>query len=136
MYLILNRQTKENMKKNKIIYWASTAIISGMMLFSAFNYLTNEQMKGVFAHLGFPSYLRVELAVAKILGALALIIPAIPFTIKQFAYFGFTITFISAFVAHVSVGDSANYAVMPLIFLVILGVSYFYDKKAFNLKTN
>jgi hypothetical protein len=124
------------MKKNKIIYWTSTAIVSGMMLFSAFNYLTNEQMKGAFVHLGFPSYLRVELATAKILGALALIIPAIPFTIKQFAYFGFAITFISAFLAHVSVSDSANYAAMPMIFLVILGVSYFYNQKTFNLKTN
>ncbi len=124
------------MKKNKIIYWTSTVIVSGMMLFSAFNYLTNEQMKGAFVHLGFPSYLRVELATAKILGALVLIIPVIPFTIKQFAYFGFAITFVSAFLAHVSVGDSANYAAMPLIFLVILGVSYFYNQKTFNLKTN
>jgi len=124
------------MKKNKVIYWTSTAIVSGMMLFSAFNYLTNEQMKGAFVHLGIPSYLRVELATAKILGALALIIPAIPFTIKQFAYFGFAITFISAFLAHVSVGDSANYAAMPLIFLIILGISYFYNQKTFNLKTN
>src|SRR5258708_34238734 len=106
------------MKKNMIIYWTSTAIVAGMMLFSGFSYLTNEEMKGAFVHLGFPSYLRVELATAKIVGALALIIPAIPFTIKQFAYFGFALTFVSAFLAHVSVGDSANYAVMPLIFLV------------------
>jgi len=124
------------MKKNMIIYWTSTAIVAGMMLFSGFSYLTNEEMKGAFVHLGFPSYLRVELATAKILGAMALIIPAIPFTIKQFAYFGFAITFVSAFLAHVSVGDSANYAAMPLIFLVILAVSYFYNQKTFNLKTN
>ncbi len=124
------------MKKNKIIYWTSTAIVSGMMLFSGFSYLTNEEMKGAFVHLGFPNYLRVELATAKILGALVLIFPIIPFTIKQFAYFGFAITFVSAFLAHVSVGDSANYAAMPLIFLVILAVSYFYNQKSYNLKTN
>ena len=124
------------MKTNKIIYWTSTAIVAGMMLFSGISYLTNEEMKGAFIHLGFPSYLRVELATAKILGALALIIPAIPFTIKQFAYFGFAITFISAFLAHVSVGDGANFAAMPLIFLVILSVSYFYNQKAYNLKIN
>ena len=93
-------------------------------------------MKGAFVHLGFPNYLRVELATAKILGALVLIFPIIPFTIKQFAYFGFAITFVSAFLAHVSVGDSANYAAMPLIFLVILAVSYFYNQKSYNLKTN
>ena len=124
------------MKKNKIIYWTSTAIVAGMMLFSGFSYLTNEEMKGAFIHLGFPSYLRVELATAKILGALVLIIPAIPFALKQFAYFGFVITFISAFLAHISVGDGANYAAMPLIFLAILSVSYFYNQKTFNVKTN
>ncbi len=124
------------MKKNMIIYWTSTAIVAGMMLFSGFSYLTNEEMKGAFVHLGFPSYLRVELATAKILGALVLIFPMIPSTIKQFAYFGFAITFVSAFLAHVSVGDSANRAAMPLIFLAILGVSYFYNQKSYNLKTN
>ena len=124
------------MQKNKIIYWTSTAIISAMMLFSAFNYLTNDQMKNAFVHFGFPGYFRIELATAKILGALVLVIPGIPATIRQFAYFGFTLTFVSAFVAHTSVGDTAARAVMPLIFLAILAVSYFYNNKVINLKTN
>ena len=123
------------MEKNKIIYWTSTAIISGMMLFSAFSYLTNDEVKTAFVHFGFPAYFRIELATAKILGALVLIIPGIHPVIKQFAYFGFTLTFVSAFVAHTSVGDTAARAVMPLIFLVILAVSYFYNNKVINLKT-
>ena len=122
------------MKKNRIIYWASTAVISGMMLFSAFSYLTNDQAKNAFVHFGFPGYFRIELAAAKILGALALVIPGIPITIRQFAYFGFALTFLSAFVAHTSVGDTVVHEVMPLIFLVILGVSYFYHNKMINLK--
>jgi hypothetical protein len=123
------------MNKNKIIYWTSTAIISGMMLFSAFSYLTNDQVKNAFVHFGFPGYFRIELATAKILGALMLVIPGIPTTIRQFAYFGFALTFLSAFVAHTSVGDTVAHAVMPLIFLVILAVSYFYNNKVI-LKIN
>ena len=123
------------MKKNKIIYWTSTAIISGMMLFSAYSYLTNDQVKNAFVHFGFPGYFRIELATAKILGALVLVIPGIHTTIRQFAYFGFTLTFVSAFVAHTSVGDTVAHAVTPLIFLVILAVSYFYNTKVI-LKTN
>jgi hypothetical protein len=115
------------MKKNKIIYWSSTAIVASMMLFSAFSYLTNEEAKSGFVHLGFPSYLRIELATAKIFGAFVLIIPGIHLTIKQLAYFGFAITFASAFIAHVSVGDAIARAVMPLIFMGILGVSYYYN---------
>lgn len=119
------------MKTNKIIYWISTGIIAGMMLFSAYAYLTNEQMKGAFVHLGFPNYFRIELAVAKIIGALLLLVPGIPKAVRQFAYFGFAITFVSAFIAHSASGDPVSVAITPLLFLAVLAISYF-----FSLKTN
>lgn len=117
------------MQKNKIIYWTTTAIVSLMMLFSAYSYLTNEEMKNAFVHLGFPNYFRVELAIAKILGAFVLLIPVITKRIKEFAYAGFFIVFVSAFIAHLSSGDSISVAIMPISFLVILLVSYIYYQK-------
>lgn len=117
------------MNKNKIIYWTTTSIITAMMLFSAFGYFTNTDMKAAFVHLGFPDYFRIELGVLKILGALVLILPIISDKIKSFAYFGFALTFISAFIAHYASGDPISVAVAPIVFLVILGVSYiFYHK--------
>ena len=62
------------MKKDKIIFWITTGIVSVMMLFSAFNYLTNADMKAGFVHLGFPSYFRIDFAVIKILGAIVLVL--------------------------------------------------------------
>ncbi len=115
--------------KNKIIYWATTGIVAFMMVFSAYSYLTNADMKSAFVQLGFPSYFRIELAVAKILGAIVLLISVIPNRIKEFAYFGFAITFISAFIAHTSSGDPISIAIMPVIFLGILAVSYVYYHK-------
>jgi len=88
------------MKKDKIIYWVSTGIVAGMMLFSAFGYFTNQEMKAAFVHLGFPKYFRIELGILKVLGSLALILPMTPKKLKDFAYFGFAITFISAFISH------------------------------------
>lgn len=123
-----------NMKKNKIIYWATTGIISAMMLFSAYSYLTSPAMKAAFIHLGFPNYFRIELAVAKILGAAVLLIPTIQKRIKEWAYFGFTLTFVSAFIAHQSSGDPVSVAIMPLIFLGILFVSYLYNNKVNQTK--
>lgn len=120
------------MKKNTIIYWITTAIIAGMMLFSAYAYLTSDQMKAAFVHLGFPGYFRVELAVAKIIGALVLLVPGIPKIVKQFAYFGFALTFLSAFIAHTASGDPISVAIMPLLFLGILIVSYFYFLKPYH----
>lgn len=121
------------MKKDKIIFWISTGMVSAMMLFSAFNYFANEEIKGAFVHLGFPSYFRIELGVAKVLGAIALLLPVIPSRLKEFAYFGFAITFVSAFIAHLSSGDPISVAVAPLIFLVMLLVSYIYLCKSKKL---
>lgn len=117
------------MKKDKIIFWISTGLIAAMMLFSAYSYFTSEDMKGAFAHLGFPDYFRLQLGAAKAAGAVLLIIPAVPGKVKEFVYAGFVITFVSAFIAHISSGDPASVAVPPLVFAGILGVSYFYFQK-------
>jgi hypothetical protein len=117
------------MNKGKIIYWTTTGIISAMMVFSAYGYFSNPDMKAAFVHLGFPDYFRIELGVLKVFGALALILPMVPNKIKSFAYFGFALTFISAFIAHTASGDPMSVAVAPIIFLVILGVSNYYQDK-------
>ena len=124
------------MKKDKIIYWAATGILGAMMLFTAFNYLTNEEMKAAFVHLGFPAYFRIELAIAKIIGVIVLLIPAVPQRIKDWAYAGFAITFISAFIAHTSSGDPLSVAILPLIFLGILIVSFIYNNKLSGYRNN
>jgi hypothetical protein len=117
------------MKKDKIIFWISTGLLAAMMLFSAYSYFTSEDIKGAFAHLGFPDYFRLQLGAAKAAGAVLLIIPAVPGKVKEFVYAGFVITFVSAFIAHISSGDPASVAVPPLVFAGILGVSYFYFQK-------
>ena len=115
--------------KNKIIFWVSTGLISLMMLFSAYAYFTSPEMEANFKHVGFPDYFRIELAVAKIIGVIVLLIPA-PKMIKEWAYAGFGITFISAFIAHSAVGDPISGRVMPLVALALLAVSRIYlDKK-------
>jgi hypothetical protein len=124
------------MKRKKIIYWTVTGILGVMMLFSAYGYLTNEEMKGGFVHLGFPAYFRIELAIAKLIGTFLLLIPSIPKRIKDVAYTGFAITFISAFIAHTSSGDPLSVAIMPLIFLGILAMSFIYSIKVFHLTGN
>ena len=95
-----------------------------MMLFSAYGYFTNPDMKLAFIHLGFPDYFRIELGIAKIIGAIILIVPKIPNRLKEFSYAGFAITFVSAFIAHIASGDPLSIGIMAIIFLVILILSY------------
>src|SRR5260370_4719004 len=123
----------KKMKKDKIIYWTATGIVAAVMLWSAINFSLNEEMKSAFEHLGLPNWFRIELTVAKILGALALLIPTIPNRIKEFAYFGFALTLISAIIAHSSSGDGIS-SIDPLLFLGILIVSYLYFNKLKNNK--
>jgi uncharacterized membrane protein YphA (DoxX/SURF4 family) len=111
------------MKATKITYWITTTIVALMMLYSASAYLTQPAMAAAFKHLGYPDYFRIELAIAKIIGAIFLLAP-LTARIKEWAYASFTIVFISAFIAHSASGDPVSYRVMPVIFLVLLIVSY------------
>ncbi len=63
------------MKRNKIIYWVSTGFFCAFLLLTSISYLTDPNFIDIFKHLGFPQYFRIELAIAKILGVLLLLIP-------------------------------------------------------------
>ena len=102
------------------------------MLLSAVNYIINDEMHKAFEHLGFPEYFRVELAIAKLIGVLILVIPSIKSNIKEWAYAGFGITLISASISHASVGDGIGQILSPIIMFVILVLSYFYKPKINN----
>ncbi len=124
------------MKRDKIIYWTTTGLVSTVMVFSAISFnLKNPigpevyKVEGAFGHLKLPDYMRIELTIAKTLGVLALLLPRIPRRIKEFAYFGFAITLVSASFAHFSIGDPLLFIIDPLIFLVLLTISYLYYQK-------
>ncbi|MBS1522666.1 MAG: DoxX family protein [Bacteroidetes bacterium] len=123
------------MKAIKITYWVTTVIVTIMMIYSAYAYLTQDAMVQAFHHLGYPDYFRVELAIGKLIGAILLIAP-VSARIKEWVYAGFIITFVSAFIAHTASGDPVNYRVMPVIFLALLITSYItYHKRNPVLQT-
>ena len=112
------------MRRNKIIYWIFTGIIFAFdSLIPAFT--SNTQLAIDSIHrLGFPDYFRVELTIFKVLGGLALILPMVPRRIKEWAYAGFAINFISASVANWVVYGFGALALLPLVLVVMLVVSY------------
>lgn len=112
-----------NTLATKRIYWATTLLFSAAMAFSAVSYLTDENMARAFVHLGFPSYFRVELAFAKMLGVAALLAP-VPSIVKHWAYAGFGITLVSAIIAHSSSGDPATVVMIPGIMGIVYAASY------------
>jgi hypothetical protein len=85
-------------------FWVVTVLLCLQLAFTSYAQLTLPQVAEAFRHLGFPDYFRVELAIAKLLAVVVLLVPA-PAPLKEWAYAGFAITLVSALIAHVAVGD-------------------------------
>jgi hypothetical protein len=104
-------------------YWISTAIVGVMLLF-ALSYLTgNEQVVSGFAKAGYPQHLRIVLGVVKPAAAIVLLVPGLPL-LKEWAYAGATFAWVMAFISAYSGDEGAQIWVMPIVLLVLLGVSY------------
>ena len=104
-------------------YWISTAIVGVMLLF-ALSYLTgNEQVVSGFAKAGYPQHLRIVLGIVKPAAAIVLLVPGLPL-LKEWAYAGATFAWVMAFISAYSGDEGAQIWVMPIVLLVLLGVSY------------
>src|SRR6478609_7506630 len=116
-------------RSDKIIFWITTGLIFLVeTVMPALTFNTELAKQGI-AHLGYPDYFRIELTVFKVLGGLALIIPSVPARVKEWAYFGFVIDFVSAFIGHVVVDGFNGQAMFPLVMLIFLVISYVYYHK-------
>ena len=112
------------MKKQKLLFWISTGLIAlfeGVM--PALTSQTELAKEGI-THLGYPLYFGNALVIFKVLGVLALIIPAIPKRIKEWAYAGFAFDFVFAAISHGAVDGINGQTFFPLIVLAVLAISY------------
>jgi len=115
------------MKRNKIIYYVATGLLTLLMLFSVSQYFFNhEEVKGMFSNFGYPTYIIYPYAVAKLLGLFALWNPNFR-KIKEWAYAGFFFAFILAFFAHYMIGDGEQMG--AVIAIILLVVSYIFNHK-------
>jgi hypothetical protein len=115
------------MKNLKIINWVSTGLLTAMMLLSAGMYIFNHaEISETFLALGYPTHIIYPLAIAKILGLVA-IWTNFSKSLKEWAYAGFFFDFVLAFAAHTMVSDGEFGG--ALVALVLLFVSYFTWKK-------
>ena len=123
------------MKKTKILYWVFTILFAGFMIFSAIPdaLVTDEAIKLVHDFLGYPVYIIGFIGIAKLLGALIILIPG--FTrVKEWAYAGLLIDLIGAAYSVIVMG--ATFVQWSFMILPITGgaLSYIYYHK--KLKIN
>ena len=112
------------MRSTKIIFWATTGLIfltQGLLpIFTT----QSPQTKEAMSHLGYPAYFPLMLAIFKLAGGIALILPQIKGRVKEWAYAGFGIDFIAALVSIVAIEGFHADAFFPIIGIVILIASY------------
>jgi uncharacterized membrane protein YphA (DoxX/SURF4 family) len=120
------------MKSTKIIYWVTTILFAGFMIFSAIpDILMQSEAKQFMNHLGYPDYFIPFIGVAKLLGSIAILIPGFN-KIKEWAYAGLTFDLIGAVYSNIMTdGFQAGILVLLPVFIVAL-VSYLYNQKYFS----
>lgn len=114
-------------KTTKIIFWASTAILALMFLSSGIMYFVQyDAIAEEFTKLGFPTFIMYPLAIAKILGAIAILVRKVK-VLQYLAYAGIFYDILLAFGAHFSINDGEQWG--TLVPLVICIVSYVFARK-------
>ena len=116
-------------KRNKIIYWIATIWLAlGMLstgLVQLFKAKGGQGGVEMITHLGYPVYLLTFLAVWKILGVVALLIPNYPL-LKEWAYAGFFFVMSGAISSHIAMNDEVRELFPALLLLILTLVSWYF----------
>jgi uncharacterized membrane protein YphA (DoxX/SURF4 family) len=110
------------MKKTKTLYWIFTGLFAAFMAFTAIPDILMAPDAMVFiTQLGYPEYFVPFIGVAKILGAIAIIIPGFP-KIKEWAYAGLAYDLIGAIysvIATAGLQPQMIFILLPVTFLIL-----------------
>ena len=113
-------------KRNKVIYWIATGWLAlGMVSTGIVQLLKTKEEADLFSHLGYPAYLMTILAIWKLLGAVAVLIPKYPL-LKEWAYAGFIFAMSGAVFSHAALGDGAKEFFGPILLIVLTLVSWYF----------
>ena len=111
------------MKTKVIGYWVTTAILVFVMFSGAVGELThNWGTLETVTILGYPPYLLTIVAVWKVAGSIALLVPGFP-RLKEWAYAGIFFNMTGAAVSHIAVGDYGAYGYHFIVTLTIAGLA-------------
>jgi len=116
-------------KRGKIIYWIATIWLAlGMLSTGLVQLLKAKEGQGgvdMVTHLGYPVYLLSLLAIWKILGVVALLIPKYPL-LKEWAYAGFFFVMSGAIFSHIAMNDGMSESFPALLLLTLTLVSWYF----------
>ena len=120
-----------NKKTTNIAYWIITGLFSAFMIFSSIGGITLNEQAVAFLHdhMGYPLYFIQFISVAKVLGAVAILLPMVPQRMKEWAYFGFFVDLTGAIYSFAALGDPVSQWALMFVFVGVLIVAYWLHHK-------
>jgi uncharacterized membrane protein len=113
-------------KRNVIIYWTSTVLLSFGMLVSGISQLLHvKEMNELIAHVGYPLYFMYIIGTWKVLGVIAILVPRQKL-LKEWAYAGFFFLMTGALISHLAIGDSGKAIFGPLFQTIFIVLSWYF----------
>jgi hypothetical protein len=114
-------------KRNTIIYWIATALMSVGMLGSGLAQIAHaKEMVDLVVPLGYPLYILYIIGVWKILGVTAILVPGFKL-LKEWAYAGLFFVMTGAFISHLASGDhSIKGLIGPFMQTIFIILSWYF----------
>ena len=123
-------------KTINIIYWIATIIFAALMIFSAAGGLQPSQQAIQIMHdgLGYPVYFIQFISFAKLFGVIAILIPNLNKTIKEWAYAGLFFDLAGAVYSGIASAGKFDPMILTMAAWIIPGIVsyYFWRKKIYK----
>lgn len=125
-------------KTVNILYWVFTILFSALMIFSSYgSIIVNDDAKTlIHDQLGYPVYFIPFTGVAKLIGAIVILIPGLK-TIKEWAYAGLFFDLVAVVYSGIALSGTVDPMMSFMLIWFIPGIlSYRFWKKKMKLTTN
>ena len=119
------------MKRTKILYWVFTVLFAAFMIWSGIPGIepSKQSVEFLNGYLGYPVYFIQFISVAKVIGAIVILIPGLV-KIKEWAYAGLFFDLAGAVYSVISVAQKVDPGVFFIFLPILLGVfSYIFWQK-------
>ena len=123
-------------KTTNLVYWISTIIFSGLMIFSAVGGIQPSLQAIQLMHdgLGYPVYFIQFISIAKLAGAVVLLVPGLNRSVKEWAYAGLFFDLAGAVYSGVASSGKFDPMMLMMLIWILPGiVSYFYWHKRIKI---
>ena len=124
-------------KTINILYWVFTILFSALMIFSSYGSIIVDKASKELIHdfLGYPVYFIPFTGIAKLIGAIIILIPGLK-TIKEWAYAGLFFDLIAAVYSSIAASKTVDPLMAFMLVWFVPGIlSYIFWKKKMKLET-